>query len=181
MLARRLKAIQNWMVGICSSTSIHSMLLRELSRWYLAQAAVPSGVVVVGAPRKDARPGLWHGIQPMFVQALVTKLAIEALDVVVLHGPSWLNQDVEHAGNVQGVLEHGAPLVKGGLAKAAAAESLDGQACFRLLEEPDDLLIGQSCGQHIRHSPKFADQLPLPWYGCEGAGQWVYLIYTWIW
>ena len=36
---------------------------------------------------------------------------------------------------------------------------------FSLLEKPDDLFIGKSCGLHIRSSPKFADQLPLPWYG----------------
>jgi hypothetical protein len=47
----------------------------------------------------------------------------------------------------------------------AAAEFLDGHACFSLLEEADDLLIGKSCGLDIRNSPKFADQLPLPWYG----------------
>jgi hypothetical protein len=33
------------------------------------------------------------------------------------------------------------------------------------------LLIGKSCGLHIRNSPKFADLLPLPWYGWQGAGQ----------
>jgi hypothetical protein len=32
------------------------------------------------------------------------------------------------------------------------------------------LLIGKSCGLHIRNSPKFADLLPLPWYGWQGAG-----------
>jgi hypothetical protein len=34
---------------------------------------------------------------------------------------------------------------------------LDGHACFSLLEESDDLLIGKSCGLHIRNSPEFAD------------------------
>jgi DNA-binding protein HU-beta len=39
-----------------------------------------------------------------------------------------------------------------------------------LFEESDDLFIGKSCGLHIRNSPKFADLLPLPWYGWQGAG-----------
>ncbi|WP_233246898.1 hypothetical protein, partial [Limnohabitans sp. Rim8] len=50
---------------------------------------------------------------------------------------------------------------------------------FGLLEESDDLLIGKSCGLHIRNSPKFADLLPLPWYGWQGAGHtWVVLSST---
>ena len=73
------------------------MLMRELSRWYPAQAAVRPDFVVVCAPLSDAFSGLWQGLKPLLVQALVTKLAIEALDVAVLHGPSWLNQDVAHA------------------------------------------------------------------------------------
>ncbi|PUE58532.1 hypothetical protein B9Z44_02295 [Limnohabitans curvus] len=64
-----------------------------------------------------------------------------------------------------------APLVKGRLAKAArAANVLDGHACFSLLEESDDLLVGKSCGLHIRHSPKLANLVPSIWYGSEGAG-----------
>ena len=73
------------------------MLMRELSRWYPAQAAVRPDFVVVCAPLSDVFSGLWQGLKPLLVQALVTKLAIEALDVAVLHGPSWLNQDVAHA------------------------------------------------------------------------------------
>lgn len=73
------------------------MLMRELSRWYSAQAAVRPDFVVVCAPLSDALSGLWQGLKPLLVQALVTKLAIEALDEAVLHGPPWLNQDVAHA------------------------------------------------------------------------------------
>jgi hypothetical protein len=37
--------------------------------------------------------------------------------------------------------------------------------------QSDDLLVGKSCGLHIRHSPKLADLVPSIWYGSEGAGQ----------
>ena len=72
------------------------MLLRELSRWYPTQAAVRPDFVVISAPLSDARSGLRQGLKPLLVQALVTKLPIEALDVAVLHGASWLNQDVPY-------------------------------------------------------------------------------------
>ncbi len=85
------------MVCICSSIRITPMLLRELSRWYSTQAAVWPDFVVVPAPLSDARSGLLQGLKPLLVQALVTKLAIETLDVAVLHGPTWLNQDMPHA------------------------------------------------------------------------------------
>ena len=72
------------------------MLLRELSRWYPTQAAVRPDFVVVPAPFSDARSGLWQCLEPLLVQAFVTKLPIEALDIAVLHGASWLNQDMPH-------------------------------------------------------------------------------------
>jgi hypothetical protein len=72
------------------------MLLRELSRWYPTQAAVWPDFVVVPAPFSDARSGLRQGLNPLLVQALVTRLPIEALAVAVLHGASWLNQDMPH-------------------------------------------------------------------------------------
>ena len=72
------------------------MLLRELSRWYPTQAAVWPDFVVVSAPLSDARSSLGQGLKPLLVQALITKLPIEALDVAVLHGPPWLNQDMPH-------------------------------------------------------------------------------------
>jgi len=48
-----------------------------------------------------------------------------------------------------------APLVKGRLANATrVANVLDGHACFGLLEEADDLFIGESRLLHVRHSPE---------------------------
>ncbi len=73
------------------------MLLRELSRRNPTQAAVWPDFVVVPAPLSDARSGLRQSLKPLLVQALVTKLPIEALDVAVLHGPARLNQDMSHA------------------------------------------------------------------------------------
>ena len=73
------------------------MLLRELSRRNPTQAAVWPDFVVVPAPLSDALPGLWQSLKPLLVQALVTKLPIEALDIAVLHGASWLNQDMAYA------------------------------------------------------------------------------------
>ena len=73
------------------------MLLRELSRWYPNQAAVWPDLVVVPTPFSDARSGLRQALKPLLFQALVTKLPIEALDVAVLHGASWLYQDMPHA------------------------------------------------------------------------------------
>ena len=73
------------------------MLLRELSRWDPTQAAVWSNFVVISAPLSDARSGLWQCLEPLLVQALVTKLPIEALDVAVLHRAAWLNQDMSNS------------------------------------------------------------------------------------
>lgn len=49
---------------------------------------------VVPAPLSDARSGLRQALKPLLVQALVTKLLIKTFDLTVLHGPTWLNQDV---------------------------------------------------------------------------------------
>jgi hypothetical protein len=73
------------------------MFWRDLSRWYPAQAAVRSDFVVVTALLNYALSGLWQGLKSLLVQALVTELPFEAPDVAVLHGPSWLNQDMAYA------------------------------------------------------------------------------------
>ena len=73
------------------------MLLRELSRGNPTQAAVGPDFVVVLPPFSNALPGLGQTQEPLLVQALVPELAVETLDVAVLHGPAWLRQDVPHA------------------------------------------------------------------------------------
>ncbi len=55
------------------------MLLRELSRW--TQVAVRPDFVVVSAPLSDARSSLRQCLEPLLVQAFVTKLPIEALSM----------------------------------------------------------------------------------------------------
>ena len=51
-------------------------------------------LVVVLPPDRDGMPGLWQRLKPMLVQAFVPELAVEALDVAVLHRPARLYQDV---------------------------------------------------------------------------------------
>jgi hypothetical protein len=48
-------------------------------------------------PGGDRGPGLRQRLEPMAVQAFVPELAVEALDLAVLHWPAWLNQDVANA------------------------------------------------------------------------------------
>ena len=72
------------------------MLLGKGSRWNTSQRAVWPDLVVVLAPVGDLLAGLGQGLEPLFVEAFIAELAIEALDVAVLHGPAGLNQDVAH-------------------------------------------------------------------------------------
>ena len=84
-------------VEICSGIGLNPLLLRELSRWNPAQAAVGPDFVVVLAPIGNALPGLGQAQEPLLVQAFISKLAVETLDVAVLHRPARLGQDVPHA------------------------------------------------------------------------------------
>ena len=73
------------------------MQLSELRRRHSLATAGRPDLVVVLAPERDGRSGLLQRLEPLFVQALVPELAVEALDVAVLHGPSRLDQDVTDA------------------------------------------------------------------------------------
>lgn len=57
-------------------------------------AAVWSHLVVVAAPLGDDAAGLDQRREPMLVEAFVAELAVEALDVAVLHKPARLDQQV---------------------------------------------------------------------------------------
>ena len=70
------------------------MQLGELRRRHSLAAAVRPDLVVVLTPVRDARSGLLQCLEPLLVQALVPELAVEALDVAVLHRPARLDQDV---------------------------------------------------------------------------------------
>ena len=49
-------------------------------------------VVLLSLGLSDAS-GMAQRFKPMLVQKLVPELAVEALNVAVLHGPPWLDQD----------------------------------------------------------------------------------------
>ena len=53
--------------------------------------------VVVFAPFSNAISGLRQALNPLLIQAFVSELSIETLDVAVLHGPARLNQNVANA------------------------------------------------------------------------------------
>src|SRR5450830_469813 len=73
------------------------MQLGELGWRHAVAATVRPALVVVLPPGGDGRPGLHQRLEPLLVEALVPELAIEALDVAVLHGPPRLDQDVADA------------------------------------------------------------------------------------
>ena len=73
------------------------MQLGEASRWHAAQAAVRPDLVVVRSPNRHGLPGLVQSLEPALVEMLVAELSVEALDVAVLHGAPWLDQDMANA------------------------------------------------------------------------------------
>ena len=74
-----------------------AMLLGELGWRHAPNASVGPHLVVVQPPCRDLFARLVQRLEPVLVQALVAEPAIEALDVAVLHGPAWLDQDVPDA------------------------------------------------------------------------------------
>ncbi len=73
------------------------MQLSEASRSHASQAAVRPDLVVVRSPDRHGHPGLMQCLQPALVQVLVPELAVEALDLAILHGAPRLDQDVANA------------------------------------------------------------------------------------
>jgi hypothetical protein len=49
-------------------------------------------LVVIDPPGFDGLSCVVQGEEPVLVQALLAELAMEALDVAVLHGPVWLDE-----------------------------------------------------------------------------------------
>jgi len=74
-----------------------SMVGGELGGWNAAAAAVRSDFVVVDAPVGDDLACLLQRREPMIVEALVAKLAVEAFDVAVLHRLAGLDQQMPNA------------------------------------------------------------------------------------
>ena len=58
----------------------------ELCRGDATDGAVRAHLVVVAPPAGNLLPGLVQCLEPLFVQAFVAELAVEALDVGVLRG-----------------------------------------------------------------------------------------------
>lgn len=56
-----------------------------------------SDLVVVASPTADLGAGLVRALEPVLVEALITELVVEAVDVAVLHGPPGLDQGVHDA------------------------------------------------------------------------------------
>ena len=69
----------------------------ELRRCHPLATAVRSDLVVVLSPGGDGCPGLAQRLEPLFIQAFVTELAIETFDVAVLHGAARLDEEVPDA------------------------------------------------------------------------------------
>ena len=69
----------------------------ELGWGNTAAAAVGSDLVVMPAPVGDYFPCLRQRCEPVFVEALVAELAVEAFDVSVLGRCARLDQDVFEA------------------------------------------------------------------------------------
>jgi len=69
------------------------MLRGEFRRWYAPDAAVWPGSVVVTAPAPDFASGIGQTREPVLVETLVPKAAVEALNVGVLCRTARLNQN----------------------------------------------------------------------------------------
>ena len=70
------------------------MIGGKLGRRDASATAVRSDLVVVAAPLGEDVAGLSQRREPVLVEALVPELAVEALDVAVLHGSARLDQQV---------------------------------------------------------------------------------------
>jgi hypothetical protein len=82
--------------GIRSGAGAASVLLGKGRRWNTPQRTVWSDLVVVLTPVGNLLASLGQCLEPLLVQALIAELAIEALDIAVLHGSARLDQDVAH-------------------------------------------------------------------------------------
>lgn len=84
-----------------------TQLLGIPGRRYPANAAVRPNLVVVPTPCGNLGACLAQALEPVLIEALVAELAVEALDVAVLHGTPWLYEDV--ADVTKGAVQHHFP------------------------------------------------------------------------
>ena len=73
------------------------MQLGEARPWNALDTAVRSDLDEVLPPDRCGAPGLVQSLEPLFIQAPVPELSVEALDVAVPHRPAWLDWDASHA------------------------------------------------------------------------------------
>jgi len=77
----------------------------KLRRCTVVQSRVGALVVVVAPPEMQLPPGVGQVEEHLHVQALVAELAVEALDVAVLHWPAWADEVQMHSVPVRPVIE----------------------------------------------------------------------------
>ena len=73
------------------------MKVGEPSRWNPSNAAMWSDLVVVLFPDRGRIPCLLQCLKPTLIEVFIPKLAVETLDIAVLHRATRLNQDVMNA------------------------------------------------------------------------------------
>ena len=73
----------------------------ELSRRHPSNHSVRSHLLVILTPDGDDLAGLCRRCESALVEAFASELAIEALEVGVLPGFAWLDQDVLTASRLQ--------------------------------------------------------------------------------
>ena len=73
------------------------MKVGELSRWNSSNAAMWSDLVVVLFPDRGRIPCLLQCLKPALIEVFIPKLAVETLDIAVLHWATRLNQDMTNA------------------------------------------------------------------------------------
>lgn len=97
----------------------------------------PLGLVEVLAPSGDRSAGLRQRLEPVLVQALASELAVETLDVAVLHGAAGFNEDVPDAPS----LRPGHEGATGELRAVVGAHDLRITAkSFRLVQQARDVI-----------------------------------------
>lgn len=69
------------------------MLDCKCSRWDSANRAAGSHLVVVLSPDGDGLVGLGQGFEPVFIEAFIPELAVEAFNAGVFDWLALLNQD----------------------------------------------------------------------------------------
>ena len=106
-----------------------------------ADRAVRSDLVVVTTPARDLLACLGQSLEPLFVQALVTELAVEALDVGVLCRAGRVVEQVAHSAAVCPDHERSAGELRPLIGTHGIGEAAE---LTRLLEQARDVLAADA-------------------------------------